>query len=492
VTAAELGRRTVRPLPLSEVDSFDEQTDVLVVGYGCAGAAAALGAAESGAEVVVLEKLSGGGGSSAVSGGEVYLGGGTAIQQACGFDDSPEEMAKFLLAALGPDADAEKVQRYCEGSVAHFDWLVRCGVPFKPSMWDAPTWVPPTDDGLMWLGENSWPFTEIAAPAPRGHRPASVAFGGWLLMERLFAAVSATPVQVRTDSSATRLITAADGAVVGAVVRHFDRRYTVRARRGVIVTTGGFVDNPQMVARHAPQLIGMDPVSDGGDDGRGILMAQAAGADVAHMAAAQAAITVSPGVMVRGIVVNGRGQRFINEDTYAGRIGQAALFQQNMDVWVIVDEAGFEEVPEGERMGMRPFQVAGSAAELAELIGLDPAALQATVDRYNDAAGRGEDPLCHKAARWLRPLEPPIAAVKVRGAFVVDGRPSSGVSVFTLGGLRTGVDGEVLDLDGQPIPGLYAAGRASFGLPAWGYISGTSLGDGTFFGRRAGRAAADG
>ncbi|WP_280418690.1 FAD-binding protein [Nocardia carnea] len=150
--------------------------------YGCAGASAALEAHGAGVHVILLERQSGGGGSSALSGGEMYLGGGTPIQQACGFDDTAEAMEKFLLAALGPDADQQKVGLYSRESLAHYQWLVGHGVLFKPSLWDSPTWVPPTDDGLMRMGENAYPFSEIAEPAPRGHRVTSDGFGGKMLM----------------------------------------------------------------------------------------------------------------------------------------------------------------------------------------------------------------------------------------------------------------------------------------------------------------------
>ncbi|WP_219420164.1 FAD-dependent oxidoreductase [Pseudonocardia nigra] len=486
--------RTEMPRAASDVGRWDVETDVLVVGYGCAGASAAFEAARAGAEVVVLERASAGGGSSALAGGEIYLGGGTSVQRACGFDDDAEEMAKFLMAALGPDADRAKVTLYAEQSVSHFEWLVERGVPFKPSLWDSPTWVPPTDDGLMWMGENSWPFTEIATPAPRGHRPTSNDFGGWLLMERLTTAVAAVGADVRCDSYVTNLVVGPGGEVVGAVARRYGTEYTVRARRGVVLTTGGFVDNEEMLALHAPQLVGHDKNSDGSDDGRGILMAQAVGAAVKHMSAGQIGISLIPGMIARGMIVNGQGQRFVNEDTYPGLVGQAALYRQGMDVWVIVDEQGYDDVPEPERWGVRPHHVAGTPEELADLIGIPPSGLRTTIDLYNEHAARGEDPFFRKSARWLRPLTPPFAAIDVRMGLrppseAGSGR-SSGASVFTLGGLHTTVDGEVLDLDARPVPGLFAAGRATSGLHSWGYISGTSLGDGTFFGRRAGLAAA--
>ncbi|NKY84544.1 FAD-dependent oxidoreductase [Nocardia veterana] len=484
----------VAPRSAREITHYDLDTDVLVVGYGCAGAAAAFEAARAGARVLVLDRAGGPGGSSAMSGGEIYLGGGTPIQRACGFDDTPEDMAAYLNAALGPGADADKIADYCEHSVEHFHWLVDRGVPFKPSLWDAPAWVPPTDDGLMWLGENSWPFTEIARPAPRGHRPTANDFGGRLLMQCLTDAVESAGVRTLFDTCATTLIRTDDGAITGVVARRYGRESTIRVRRGCVLTTGGFVDNDEMLAAHAPLLLGHTKVSAGTDDGSGIRMAQAAGAAVRHMATGQVGISLIPGLAARGIVVNDKGVRFVNEDTYPGRIGQAALFTQGMRVWVVLDEEAFEAVPEQQRWGVRPTHVADTAEELGAAMGLPPGALDATLRRYNEFAAGGTDPDQHKAARWLRPLRSPLAAVDVRAGIRPPAesgdRRGTGASVFTLGGLHTDRQGRVLDLDATPIPGLFAAGRAAVNLHGLGYISGTSLGDGTFFGRRAGRAAA--
>lgn len=487
-------RDSVAPRAAAEVRAYDLETDVLVVGYGCAGAAAAFEAAATGAGVLVLDRMSGPGGASALSGGEIYLGGGTPIQRACGFDDDPAAMAAFLSAALGPGADLDKIARYSEDSVAHFHWLAERGVPFQPTLWDAPAWVPPTDDGLMWLGENSMPFSGLATPAPRGHRPAAADFGGKLLMDCLAEAAGSAGATALFDTRATCLIVAADGSVVGVVARRYGTELTIRARRGVVLTTGGFVDNDAMLAAHAPRLLGHTKVSAGTDDGSGIRMAQALGAAVRHMSAGQVGISLVPGLAARGIVVNGHGQRFVNEDTYPGRIGQAALFRQDMRTWVVLDEPAFEEVPEQQRWGVRPTHVAETAEELADLMGVPAAVLADTIRRYNDSASAGADPEFEKAPRWVRPLTPPFAAIDVRAGVrppsEAGDRRGTGASVFTLGGLHTSLDGAVLDIDSAPIPGLFAAGRAASNLHGEGYISGTSLGDGTFYGRRAGVAAA--
>ncbi|MDP5181901.1 FAD-dependent oxidoreductase [Blastococcus sp. BMG 814] len=486
--------RSVAPVPASAIERFDAEADILVVGLGCAGAAAALEAAAAGASVLVLERASGPGGSSAQSGGELYLGGGTSVQEACGFEDDAESMFAYLRAALGPHADEEKLRLYCEGSVEHFGWFRALGVPFQETLFDAPTWMPLTTDGLMWLGENAWPYDQQARPVPRGHRPTAPGFAGGLLMERLVGAVRGAGVRIETDVRAAALVVE-DGRVVGATARRFGADEAYRARRGVVLTTGGFVDDEAMLAAHAPVLLGHGKVSDGGDDGSGIRMAVALGAATRRMGSVQVALTALPAAAVRGVLVNAVGQRFINEDVYPGLFSSAAVKHQPGPWWVVVDEAGWESIPAGDLWGVRPRYAAATLAELESELGIPAGALEATVGVYNRHAAAGEDPLFHKSAEWLRPLEPPFAALDPRLGFASgrDATPQgTGAAGFTLGGLHTTVDGAVLDVSGSAIPGLFAAGRASAGIHGEGYISGTSLGDGTFFGRRAGRAAATG
>lgn len=486
--------RPVTPVRASSVTHYDAETDVLVVGFGCAGAAAAFEAASAGADVLVLERAGGPGGSSALSGGELYLGGGTPVQKACGFEDTADDMFAYLAAALGPHADEEKLRAYCDGSTEHFQWFVDRGVPFENSLWENPSWMPPSNDGLMWLGENAWPYDTLARPAPRGHRPAVGHFGGGLLMEKLVAAARGAGAAVRTDTLAGALITEDDGRVVGVTARRYGQDLAVHARRGVVLTTGGFVDNEDMLADHAPALLGLGKVSDGLDDGSGIRMACALGAATRRMSATEIAMTALPALAVRGLLVNAHGQRFINEDVYPGLFSTAAVLTQPGPYWVIVDQEGYESVPEAERWGVLPRYADDSLTALEQELGMPDGALETAIGTYNRHAERGEDPYFHKNARWLRPLKPPFAALDPRLGFHNAGRASAGAGPgaagFTLGGLHTTVEGAVLDHSGTPLPGLFAAGRAASGIHGGGYVSGTSLGDGTFFGRRAGRAAA--
>lgn len=487
------GLGSVSPVPASAVERIDHETDVLVVGFGCAGAAAALEAASAGADVLVLERAGGPGGSSGLSGGELYLGGGTRVQQECGFEDTPEEMFAYLQMALGPHADLDKLRLYCEHSVEHFEWFCAQGLSFELSLYDAPSWMPPTRDGLMWLGENAWPYNTVARAVPRGHRPSAENFGGWLIMEKLSAAASVAGVATHADTLAHALVVNDAGRMTGVAARQYGKERYYRARRGIVLTTGGFVDNEEMVRDHAPILLGHGKISDGLDDGSGIRMATALGAATRRMSVVETALTALPAMVCRGMLVNAQGQRFINEDVYPGLYSHAALHQP-APCWVIIDEDGYENIPKRDLWGVRPRYVAETLPELEKELGMPAGALETTVATYNRYATVGQDPYHHKDAKWMRVLEGPFAAVDPRLGFNNGARASAGagtgVSGFTLGGLHTTVDGEVLDVSGSPIPGLYAAGRASSGIHGEGYISGTSLGDGTFFGRRAGRAVA--
>lgn len=488
------GTGAAAPLHASAVARWDHEADVVVLGFGCAGAAAAIAAADAGAAVLVLERTGAGGGSAALSGGWVYLGGGTPVQRGCGIVDSTDDLERFLVAALGPGADERKIAAYAAGSRDHFDWFVANGVPFGRDLVDTRTRSPGPHDGLTWLGEDSAPFVQIASPAPRGHRPGGAGLQGAVLMDRLIAAARSR-VAVVTDARALQLVVARDAAVVGVAVRRLGETRLVRARRGVVVATGGFAADPVMGTRYVPALIGHSLVGTDTDDGSGIRLAAAVGAALRNMQSAQVALGVAPALLAVSVLVDGAGRRFINEDTYPGRIGQAALYARGARAYCILDEATYESVPETERMGQVPAYAAATVEELAAEIGVPGAALGATVRRYADAAAAGADPDFGKDRRWLRPLRPPYGALDLRdpgrlGAAL--GMVRTGFGVFTLGGVATDEWGRALAADGSIVPGLFAAGRAASGMHGRGYITGTSIGDATFFGRRAGRAAAVG
>jgi len=467
------------------VAEWDRETDVVVVGFGAAGACAALGAREAGAEVLLLERASGGGGTSANSTGEIYFGGGTPIQRACGFEDSAEDMYRYLMASCGPDPDEAKIRLYSDSSVEHFHWIAGQGVPYKESFYADGSYVF-TDDCLAWSGsELNTRYAALARPAPRGHtaqREGIVAGGE--LMRALCEATLKAGAELVPDCRLLSLVRddAQASRIVGVVARVDGREQTLRARRGVVLCAGGFIQNEEMLREHAPWLLrcklrlGVD-----GDDGLGIRLGVAAGGEAIRMDTACIVLPFTvPKQHLKGILVNAAGERFIHEDAYQTDVGERALREHDGQVYLILDEEIYA----------RPFPPAEIAAvaetieELESELGLPEGRLQRTVAEYNEHAARGEDPRFQKTAEYLKPLDhPPFAALDYRVE-------SAMWSVFTMGGLRTGLDGEVLEPGGVPVPGLYAAGRTTSGIAAQGYSSGLSLADATFFGRRAGRAAA--
>lgn len=482
----------VTPVAASTVTTWDHEADVVIVGYGMAGAAAAVEASRAGADVLVLERTGSWGGAASMAGGFVYLGGGTPIQKACGFDDSVDNMAAFLNVAMGPGADEKRIADYCDGSVAHFDWLTGCGVPFKAEFWPEPGWEPPGDQGLMFTGgENAWPFNTIAEPAPRGHIPqmankrAGEKSGGFMLMKPLVETATAAGARAIYDVRASTLIVESDGRVTGVVARQYGNTINIKARRGVMLAAGSFAYSESMVSQFAPAIAGRPAASIEQHDGRAIRMAQALGADLAHMDATEVAFLIDPQQTVRGLLVNGLGQRYVPEDMYSGRIGQLTLYRQDDTAYLIIDgdaqDAAMAATSATPFLKRPATWVCETIAELETEIGLPQGSLQTTVATYNEAAARGEDPLLHKKPEWIKPIGTPVGAIDLRAS----------CGGFTLGGLLTSLDGKVLHVSGEPIPGLFAAGRCTAGLAAWGYASGISLGDGSFYGRRAGRSAAN-
>jgi succinate dehydrogenase/fumarate reductase flavoprotein subunit len=472
------------PWKAGDVANWDMEADVVVVGFGAAGGSAAIEAARAGSDVLVLERATEGGGASALSGGQIYFGGGTRVQKACGFEDSTEEMFKFLMKAAG-QADEAKVRLYCDRSLEHFDWFIGLGLEFKDSFYEEKVTHPPTDDCLNYSGnEMAYPFTEYAKPAPRGHKPKVEGDGGVLIMKKVMEGAKEAGAKVLTEALVETLVQNEDRRVVGVVAKIQGERKFVRARQGVVLTAGGFIFNKEMVSKHAPHLLECNyPNGTDGDDGRGIRMGIGAGGAAIHMAEAMVTTPFYPhSPHVKGILVNAQGQRFVNEDSYHGRSSDVILKRQEGKAYLILDD----EIYGQTQAFHKRIAVEETIEELEKSLGLPESTLTTTVAYFNEHAAKGEDPLFHKAPKYLRPLSsPPFAALDCS----VD---NAIFAVFTLGGLDTLPTGEVLTNDGRVVPGLYAAGRNTAGLPrsGAGYASGMSLGGACFFGREAGKAAA--
>jgi succinate dehydrogenase/fumarate reductase flavoprotein subunit len=479
----------IKPRKFEDIEQWDMETDVAVIGFGGAGACAAIEAADGGAEAIIFEVTSASGGSTALSSAEVYMGGngGTRVQKACGYEDTTEAMFTYLMETQGPAADEDKIRTYCDNSLDHFNWLVDQGVPYKDSEYKARAIMAETDDCLLYTGsEKAWPFRDKAKPCPRGHNlEVEGDNGGPLLMKILTENVEKRGIKVEYDARALTLIMDENDVVRGVVVRIDQKERNVMTRKGVILCSGGFCMNEEMVKKYCPRLVnGNMPIGNPGDTGTGQMMGAGAGGALLHMN--EHFITLPfypPGNNTYGIFINSQGQRFINEDVYHARLAYNVIRQNSDRIYLIVNA---EEYEHPKYLNADIAGTGETIEELAEDLDMDASQLTHTIEFYNKHAANGEDPLFHKGEAWLKPIEAPYAALDCtpgRGAFF---------PFFTLGGLDTLPSGEVLRMDKSVIKGLYAAGRASCGVPrsAAGYASGMSVGDATFFGRMAGKTAA--
>jgi 3-oxo-5alpha-steroid 4-dehydrogenase len=478
------------PILTTDVEAWSDQVDVAVVGFGIAGACAALEAARAGASVILLERASEYGGTSAMSGGHFYLGGGTAVQRATGVEDSAEEMFKYLMA-VSLDPDEDKIRAFCEDSVEHFDWIEALGMQFERSLYEKKAVIQPGTQGLMFTGnEKVHPFRDLARPAPRGHKvPVPGDTGGAkMVLDLLAARIAETGVDVRYETGASNLVVDAGpeggGAVVGVGWRRYDERGAIRAT-SVVIAAGGYVGNDAMVRELTPQLGSkLFPLASTYDDGLGIRLGASVGAQLQCME--QAFITAPfypPAQLVTGLVVNRDGKRFVAEDSYHSRTSGFVMDQPGQAAYLIVDSAHIEH-PD---FPLCPF-IDGweTVEEMEQGLGIPEGNLAATLASYNEHAARREDPEWHKHPDWLEPQDTgPWGAYDLTlGKAMYAG--------FTMGGIRVSLDGEACREDGSVIAGLYAAGACAVNIAqdGKGYASGTQLAEGSYFGRRVGRHAA--
>lgn len=480
----------------ADVTEWSDEADVVVIGFGIAGGCAAVSAAAAGAKVLVLEKAAGAGGTTSMAGGHFYLGGGTAVQQATGNDDTADEMYKYLVA-VAHDPEHDKIRAYCDGSVEHFNWLEDLGFQFERSYYPGKVVVPPGTEGLSYTGnEKVWPFCEQAKAAPRGHSvPVPGELGGAdMVIKLLLKRADELGVEMRYETSATNLVVDDAGAVVGVRWKNFGVTGAVKAG-AVVIAAGGFAMNPEMVAEHTPALGQKRKTKHHGevepyilgnpnDDGLGIKLGVSVGGVAKNLD--QLFITAAaypPEILLTGVIVNQDGKRFVNEDSYHSRTSAFVLEQPDQVAYLIVDEA-HTEMP---AMPLIRF-IDGweTIAEMEAALGIPAGNLAATLERYNANAAAGADPDFHKQPDYVAAQDNgPWAAFDLSlGRALYSG--------FTMGGLSVSIDGEVLRADGSAVPGLYAAGACASNIAqdGKGYASGTQLGEGSFFGRRAGTHAA--
>jgi succinate dehydrogenase/fumarate reductase flavoprotein subunit len=309
--------------------------------------------------------------------------------------------------------------------------------------------------------------------------------GGHVLIARLIAAAEATGARFLYDANVLSLVMDG-GRVTGVRFRREGAETTAHAHHGVLLATGGFGMNPEMLAEYLPVMARDDVYVVGGaySDGAGIRLGRSVGGATRHMDAQLITSPLYPPEgYLKGVLINRNGDRFIPEDSYHARTSQAIVDQPGHVAYLIVDTAMYAPPSFGQQQLIDVWE---DFATMERDLGLPAGRLQDTVARYNADAAKGRDSVMHKHPDWCQPLvEPPFAAVDCSlGKAVFSG--------FSLGGLSTDLDARVLRDDGSVIAGLYAAGATASNLAqgSSSYASGVCLGESTYFARRAAAAVA--
>ena len=521
----------------------DLTADVVVIGFGAAGAAAAIEAARAGAEVLVLDRFSGGG-ATALSGGIVYAGGGTTEQIAAGVRDSPVEMFGYLSVEVGDAVSQRTLREFCDSSAGMLAWLAGHGVPFDSRLCPDKTSYP-TNRHYLYYSGSELSFADVAAPAPRGHRVVGRGTSGSVLFARLASAVTTSGARVLPQTTAAKLIVGDGGRVTGvrclslrsapawARISHrvlhnlgkqpflyaggfgrnlhrpvawlesrYARPLSIQARRGIVIAAGGFIANRAMVRENAPAYRGGLPLGTVADDGSGIALGVAAGGATRFLDRISCwRFITPPSAFLRGVLVDQAGQRICDESRYGAAIGDAMVTRHDRRGWLLLDQQILADSRRRLLASTLWFQLmqvvyllsrarvsAPTVEAVAAKAGVDPAGLAATLAAYNKvAAGQQPDPLGKPPDLIQQLRRPPYSLIDLS----IRPRPAYPAPMLTLGGLVVAEDtGQVLRSEGSAIHGLYAAGRSAVGICSNSYVSGLSLADCVFSGRRAGAHAA--
>ena len=472
---------------VDEAPAWNKEADVVVVGYGGAGAAAAIEAARAGARVIVLEELENPGGATAVCGGSILMA-DTPLQKKFGLEDSVDAMYDYLCASGGASANQELLRVLADFSPELYEWCVGCGMDFEGGeLYPGPhiNSFNKTGYTLFYTGnEQSRELAAATPPVPRGHSTLPDSNGA-SLFAALSAVVDTLGVEVLLGTPARSLVTDAEGRVVGVLAEGPEGPVAVGASKAVVLTAGGFIDNPQMVADTFPftNPSGGLRISAGNENGSGILMGQAVGAATRGMACYQVGrpLSTMSDLLPRGVILTEYGARIVAEDEYNSFIGKALMGAPTANCFLIVDEQVETEGNPARFLG-EAVAVCEAIDEIAPVIGCDPAVLANTFAFYNESVALGVDREFGKDPQFLVEM--------ATGPFYVHTCGSKNCMFGSLGGIAIDAGAHALDLDGRPIPGLYAAGRNSGSIFGWYMASGASVADVLTFGIFAGRNAA--
>ena len=489
------------------------EADVVVVGAGGAGMTAAITAAGEGKSVVILESQSMVGGNSVRATGGMNAG-KTVYQDENEFGESAG-VEKTLKTAAEKYADNETITAlaktvseqwaaYQANPTGYFDSveLMELDTMIGGKGINDPELVETlcanSADAIDWLDEHGITLHNVSsfggASVKRIHRPVNaegktVSVGSYMI-PLLQENCEKAGVKMMLDTTATEILTDVNGAAVGVKATGASGETVTVNAKAVVLASGGFGANLDMVVKYKPELKGFMTTNAPGIQGQGIEMAEAIGAATVDMdqiqihptVEANTAALITEGLRGDGaILINEEGQRFIDEVGTRDVVSAAEIAQTGSYSWLVVDQAMVDASSVIQGYIKKGYTVTGATyEELGKAMGVDAAAFAETMEKWNGYVEAKNDPDFGRTS-FANPLNTaPYYAVKV----------TAGVH-HTMGGLKINANTEVLNEKGEVIPGLFAAGEVTGGVHGANRLGGNAVADFTVFGRIAGAAASD-
>ncbi|WP_038913131.1 flavocytochrome c [Dickeya zeae] len=444
----------------AEMDCYD----VVVIGSGGAGLAAAIQACDDGARVLIVEKMSSIGGNT-IKASVGMNAAGTRFQKMRGIVDDKQRFYEETLKGGKQKNNPDLLKRFVEGAPMAIDWLAERGIELNDI----------TITGGM--------------SVDRTHRPADGSAVGGFLISGLVKNINKRNIDVMLETAVIDILHDA-GAVTGVRVQSEDNEQLTIATKGVIVATGGFSANRDMVLKYRPDLDGFVTTNHSGATGCGIAILEKVGADTVDLGEIQIHPTVEQNTSylisesIRGggaILVNQQGQRFFNEMETRDKVSASIIALPEKYAYILFDEQVRAKNKAADEYLSRGFVVsAASPRELADKLAIDADALQATLTRYNRFVEKRHDDDFGRQTALRHPLnQGPFYAIRI----------APGVH-HTMGGVVINTDTAVLDRKKRVIRGAFAAGEVVGGIHGGNRIGGNAIADIIVFGIQAGRNAA--